>query len=86
MIAALTASFNGMKSAVARADAAAGTIMRAGFVENDPAVVDGTGQTPEPDLLKGVTDFQQAALAYKANLKTAEAASEMEKTLIDSLR
>ncbi len=95
MIDALNTAFNGIRTAASQADAAANDIARAGAAASSetgridpagPAVIDATGSRPQDDLLQGVVDLQQAALSYKANVKVAEAASEMEKTLIGSLR
>lgn len=90
MISALTTAFDGLKTATAQADKAAATIVQAGFDSATPAgfppaVVGTTGMKPQTDVLQGMMDFQQAALAYKANLKVAETASEMEKTLLRNL-
>lgn len=99
MIDALNTAINGMKTAGSQLDGAANTIVRAGAAASaetgqitstgavaSPAVINSTGTRPQDNLLQGVVDLQQAALSYKANVKVVETASEMEKTVIDSLR
>lgn len=95
MIDALNTALSGMKSADSRVGAAANTIVRAGAAASsadgtpefqDPAVIDATGSLSDDSLLKGVIDLQQAAAAYKANIKVAETADDMQKTLLDALR
>lgn len=51
----------------------------------NPAVINDTGRKQEPDALKAVTDFQQAARAYEAHVKLVQTLSDAQSLLVEAL-
>ncbi|MDO8423013.1 MAG: hypothetical protein Q7S99_12725 [Parvibaculum sp.] len=93
---AVAIAIGGMQTASANAAEAADTISRvtaraastlapAPSNNENPAVINDTGAAPEDDLLQGVTEFRQAAEAYKANVKVVETLNRMQQDLVEAL-
>tara|TARA_R110002110_G_scaffold85000_4_gene220772 strand:+ start:684 stop:1031 length:348 start_codon:yes stop_codon:yes gene_type:complete len=95
---AVALAVGGMQTASASAAEAADMIARATArassalapvttpsTNEKPAVVNDTGTAPEDDLLQGVTEFRQAAEAYKANVKVVETLNRMQQDLVEAL-
>jgi hypothetical protein len=51
----------------------------------DPAVINDTGKKQEPDALKAVTDFQEAARAYEAHVKLVQDLSNAQHQIVEAL-
>ena len=52
----------------------------------NPAVIDDTGKKQqEPDALKAITDFQEAARAYEAHVKLVQALNDVQSQLVQAL-
>ena len=95
---AVALAIGGMQTASASAAEAADTIARAtarassalapepaNSNNENPAVINDTGTAPKDDLLQGVTEFRQAAEAYKANVKVVETLNRMQQDLVEAL-
>lgn len=95
---AVAIAIGGMQTASANTAEAADTIARVTSrasstatpavsisADANPAVINDTGVAPEDDLLRGVTEFRQAAEAYKANVKVVETLNRMQQDLVEAL-
>lgn len=94
---AVAVAIGGMQTASASAAEAADTISQvtaraanattaaATSRDEKPAVINDTGTAPADNLLQGVTEFRQAAEAYKANIKVVETLNRMQQDLVEAL-
>lgn len=93
MTSAISIALGGLQMTAAKATDAAHNVAHAGLPTSNsahnpaviPAVIIDTGKAQAPDILQGVSEFQEAARAHEAQIKVVQALNEIQQQLVEAL-